>query len=457
MYINSDLFSEREKDVVKLLLQGKSNKQMALELGISNRTVEFHLGNIYAKLAVNSRAEAILKFTESHLRESTGGFQVKSTVAEAGDSTENGFKSTLRRIPMKKLYAILGGLSATVLIAVMLFAKLSAQNTESAPSTQARQAIATSPNLTLPPAANTKTSSETSPAPLEINQPTGIVIPPHTVNGYTVAIESYYVDTSHIIFQVRITGGETAFGDEHFYDRIGSPDLYDEYGNMINTSGGWGPAIDPALYEFDFVPVTLLKGDRIKGQFSFDLNNAPEYEKILAQFRFDFDLPINPDVRFNPKQTVTANGLEILLDSLTVTPAFTQIYLCFPSPSYADWNIGSQSVLQVDGREATPYNLSVPFDSALGGNRSAGSEPYWKEPIKNGRCIKSGFPIGSSNPTSLTLTIPALERSAPDILLTNQLVLDYPGLSEKQAYHKYLEEHDNIYKGPWVFMVELIP
>lgn len=89
MYIDTNQFSEREKDVLKLLLQGKSNKQIAVELGISNRTVEFHLSNIYAKLAVNSRSEAILKFTESHLRESTGGIQVISTVADVRDSTEN--------------------------------------------------------------------------------------------------------------------------------------------------------------------------------------------------------------------------------------------------------------------------------------------------------------------------------------------------------------------------------
>ena len=71
MSIDINQFSEREKDVIKLLLQGKSNKQIALELSISNRTVEFHLGNIYAKLGVTSRTETFLKFSESNLWEST--------------------------------------------------------------------------------------------------------------------------------------------------------------------------------------------------------------------------------------------------------------------------------------------------------------------------------------------------------------------------------------------------
>ena len=166
---------------------------------------------------------------------------------------------------------------------------------------------------------------------------------------------------------------------------------------------------------------------------------------------------ISPDVRFSPKQVVSANGVEILLDSVTVTPTFTQIYLCFPSPSFADWNIGSQSVLQIDGQQATPYNFRLLFDSALGGQRTAGSEPYWVPPTKNGRCIKSGFHVGSIQPTSLTLTIPELEKSEPDIIVKNQFSIDYPGLSEKQAYHKFLEEHGDVYKGPWSFTIKLVP
>ena len=53
-------FGKREEDVVRLLMQGKSNNQIAYELGISVRTVEYHLGKVYAKLNVLSRSEAII-------------------------------------------------------------------------------------------------------------------------------------------------------------------------------------------------------------------------------------------------------------------------------------------------------------------------------------------------------------------------------------------------------------
>jgi len=65
MKAQSKDLSKRERDVVDLLLQGKSNKQIAVILDIAETTVEFHLRNIYAKLQVSSRAEAILKLGKS--------------------------------------------------------------------------------------------------------------------------------------------------------------------------------------------------------------------------------------------------------------------------------------------------------------------------------------------------------------------------------------------------------
>jgi DNA-binding CsgD family transcriptional regulator len=57
-------FSPAEHKVIKQLLQGKSNKQIALILHITESTVESHLTKIYAKLDVGSRAEAIIKLSE---------------------------------------------------------------------------------------------------------------------------------------------------------------------------------------------------------------------------------------------------------------------------------------------------------------------------------------------------------------------------------------------------------
>lgn len=51
--------TQTEKQVLHLLIQGLKNAEIAQALRISIRTVKFHTGNIYAKLNVNSRTEAI--------------------------------------------------------------------------------------------------------------------------------------------------------------------------------------------------------------------------------------------------------------------------------------------------------------------------------------------------------------------------------------------------------------
>jgi len=82
------MLSNREREVVRLLFQGKSNKLIRLSLGISDRTVEFHLKNIYAKARVSSRVELILKLGNATGRAERQKLGV-STVDRAGENAEN--------------------------------------------------------------------------------------------------------------------------------------------------------------------------------------------------------------------------------------------------------------------------------------------------------------------------------------------------------------------------------
>jgi DNA-binding NarL/FixJ family response regulator len=52
--------SGRETEVLRFLLQGFSNRQIANELQICEKTVEKHLTSIFKRLAVQSRVEAAL-------------------------------------------------------------------------------------------------------------------------------------------------------------------------------------------------------------------------------------------------------------------------------------------------------------------------------------------------------------------------------------------------------------
>ncbi len=57
---STDLLSEREFDVLCLAARGLPNKEIARRMGLSIRTVHSHLANIFTKMQVGSRTEAVL-------------------------------------------------------------------------------------------------------------------------------------------------------------------------------------------------------------------------------------------------------------------------------------------------------------------------------------------------------------------------------------------------------------
>lgn len=57
----------QETELLKLLVEGHYKKTAAREMGISTNTVSFHLKNIYAKLQVHSKTEAVAKALRERL------------------------------------------------------------------------------------------------------------------------------------------------------------------------------------------------------------------------------------------------------------------------------------------------------------------------------------------------------------------------------------------------------
>jgi DNA-binding NarL/FixJ family response regulator len=53
----SDL-TPRELEILRLVLEGQTNKAIAAEISISEKTVEFHLDNLYNKIGVRTRLMA---------------------------------------------------------------------------------------------------------------------------------------------------------------------------------------------------------------------------------------------------------------------------------------------------------------------------------------------------------------------------------------------------------------
>jgi len=127
--------SKREKEVLKLVLQGQSNKQIALTLDISVRTVEFHLKNIYAKFQVSSRIELILKLwhTTGTAKNEQLGYSTVDGMEESAENRDRlnspmnwatSFKDTVSIIGKELIMKILMKNPSAFLPIVMSFAAL---------------------------------------------------------------------------------------------------------------------------------------------------------------------------------------------------------------------------------------------------------------------------------------------------------------------------------------------
>lgn len=55
------LLTEREREVIKLLSIGLTYEKIALQLEVTHETVKMHLKNIYRKLNVQNKIEALQK------------------------------------------------------------------------------------------------------------------------------------------------------------------------------------------------------------------------------------------------------------------------------------------------------------------------------------------------------------------------------------------------------------
>lgn len=59
--INNQVLTKREREVFVLLVKNKSTREIAEELGISEKTVRNHISNVMQKLGVKGRASAVVE------------------------------------------------------------------------------------------------------------------------------------------------------------------------------------------------------------------------------------------------------------------------------------------------------------------------------------------------------------------------------------------------------------
>ena len=75
------MLTKRERMILQLLADGSSNKELADSMTISINTVKFHLSNLYEKLGIKNRSQAILFFYSKRLdqlHEPEGGIALRT-------------------------------------------------------------------------------------------------------------------------------------------------------------------------------------------------------------------------------------------------------------------------------------------------------------------------------------------------------------------------------------------
>lgn len=60
-------FTERELEILKEVIMGKNNTQIANDMCLSIHTIKFYVSSILAKLSVTTRLEAAVKVVKEHL------------------------------------------------------------------------------------------------------------------------------------------------------------------------------------------------------------------------------------------------------------------------------------------------------------------------------------------------------------------------------------------------------
>jgi hypothetical protein len=300
----------------------------------------------------------------------------------------------------------------------------------------------------------------------------------------TITLEKAYADVFRMAFVVSIKSPQTG-------QVVSNATLKDANGTVLNTGMGIDsqPADPPGRYTLEFYPLNEFAAGQFKGQLLVEIGSQFGSSSSQAEAHFALDLSVYPAIVFDPMQTVTANGLEMLLQRVKITPSFTKAYLCFQKPTQADWGIGSMSTVKIGEDTGTLTAATLLFDAPPTGYMPTNPEPGWISPVQTGRCLAAGFTAGHhGKPEVLTLNITGLEQSAPEVIPNDQLQavrkkllaqgidMDWvtssgnggggggpvittkpAGMTDDQVMQLFNEALGIYYPGPWTFTVGINP
>lgn len=250
-------FSEREKEVVEFLLQGKSNKQIALSLNISQNTVEYHLKNIYRKLKVGSRTEAVLQLGKS-VGNDVSNELGKPVVEAKTEFPESGGKPiSTRRIPMSKFTYVIGSLIVTTALVVLFAMFKQTDPTQTSVPTTVQLTPLLSATVSLTP-----TTAAVSPKEQVVEQMRQLFL------EYDQAVQAEKKNGA-VEYSTDATGAELFFFKDESLIRIS--DLYSEFNNQMQQLD----TLYAQMYRNEFQPTPFPTKPSLE-------ENRAYYEQLIS-------------------------------------------------------------------------------------------------------------------------------------------------------------------------------
>ena len=228
--------------------------------------------------------------------------------------------------------------------------------------------------------------------------------------------------------------------------------------------------------------------ERFRGQLVVTLFTAPDAISPATEFAFNIDLPVYPAMTVESGEVQTAGGLDMILQTVKMTPSYTVVYLCYPKPDPGDWMISGQSTLQIGDDSSSLGTYAMLYNSDYG-DLGKGLEPGWRPALAQGRCVKGGFPVGHHEQAeSLVLQIDELQKSMPEVipdadvkaalqrLRAEGIQMDWmtfsgtggggggpvykklpQGMTEPEAFRRFIEALGYTHQGPWIFKLDIRP
>lgn len=311
-----------------------------------------------------------------------------------------------------------------------------------------------------------------------------------TVNGVTVILDWAYIDDSRIAYQFTVRGMQDVLSDTIDISTIVSRTaLVTDPLPLTGTGGDSGISAGPGdeagtvvVNAEQYLKVPAQEGDEIRVSLDISLGDVevpiwetgPDgqplsensirmvYVPLIATFHFDFTLPFYPSVTIEPELSVAANGINMTLEWMKVSPSSTEVSLCYDLPTRDEWE--PEATLKIGDFE--PVSISI-YSSDGPANDAR-------------RCVQLSFPAPyERKPTLATLTIDRLvtpkdyfanaetarQKLAEQGIIVefhvdeysaNYEVLSTPeGMSDEELYRLIGDSLREIYPGPWIFSVRI--